>query len=128
VAQRIQVGRGTADLVDPDYSDVYLEIVTDMAEDLGLDPEDLVFLDDLRNNGERGAGLAVLREALREARAHGLVLVLLALSDHDQDRLRSWYLGTGLLLQVPTRRGRKLNVLMDREAAERLSTRLRVSA
>lgn len=106
VGVEVRVGAGSATIVDA-YWDCagYLELAEGAALLLGRGVDDLVFLDGLDNGGERGAGLAVLREAVRVARVRGRTLVVQARSERggegDQERLRSWYERTGLLEHVP---------------------------
>jgi hypothetical protein len=125
--KEIRVGKGSAQLVPWDENSIYEEITLDSVyENLELemsDLDDLVWLENLSNGGEKGAGLKVLKEALRVARAEKSVLMVFANSDSDQQKLIDWYLDTGLLVQVPTVRGTRLAaILMDKQSPLKVRT------
>jgi hypothetical protein len=64
------------------------------------------------------SGLEKARQTAQQAHA---VLVLLVRSESgDQDRLRDWYLKTGWLVRIPTRKGKVLaNWLVDKRCLPR---------
>lgn len=102
----VRAGAGSALVVDAYWEGMALhDFLSKVALLLDADVDDLAYLGDLDNGGERGAGLAVLRKALRVARARGYTLVVQARSesgdDADQGKLRTWYERTGLLKHVP---------------------------
>ena len=117
---RVTAGRGSAELVAYDSGNwIYDELADEVAEELGADPDDILFLDNLANGGEKGAGLKVLKKALATARSRRQILVLWANSEGNegQAKLVNWYLGTGLLERVPKRNGRLYaNLLMAKDA------------
>lgn len=118
----VHAGAGSALVVDLAYNDFYGNLAEDVAEHLRCDPDDLLFLENLRNGGERGAGRGALEAALALAREVGCRLVVFAQSEREdgQDKLRAWYESTGLLDHVKTRRGTYLsNVFVGRRARSR---------
>jgi len=94
VLTEIQQGRGSAKIVSPFYNDLYIDIIDDLVNYDDID--DYAFLEALTNGGETGAGLAVLTEAVKWCRQHGLILFVLVSSETDQEKLKTWYLETGL--------------------------------
>jgi hypothetical protein len=118
-------GKGSATLLQWDESDLYIDIAAEVVEQLELRYDDLAFLNNLRNGGEKGAGLRVLKKALQAARSKQQVLVVFVKSEAgDQNRLRDWYLKSGLLVQVPKRNGNRMaNILIDKEAPLTLRTK-----
>ena len=103
-SEKITWGKGSAKLVDVDFADVYEEIL----DNLGIDYEewsDYLFLEKLTNGGQKGAGLKVLELAIKKAkelRKQLLIFVLSKFEDSEerQEKLRNWYLSTGLLRQT----------------------------
>ena len=89
----VRDGAGSAKLVRWDYNDVYVDLSSEIEEVAEVDTDDLLFVEALRNGGERGAGLRVLERCVEAARSGGDVLVVLALSDQEggQGRLSAWY-------------------------------------
>lgn len=114
----ITSGKGHAELLeyeDWQDNDFYIEFGDDIAKNLNCDVEDITFLEDLANGGEKGAGLKVLQKALRYTQQQRNVLVLFVFSASGQDKLRDWYLKTGLLVQIPTKHNTTMaNWLIDK--------------
>lgn len=101
---RVRDGRASAQVLEFGESDLYDDLALELAADgLADDPEDLVFLEDLRNGGDVGAGRRLLREAAALAHADGRVLVAVAVAEspEDQPRLLRWY--GRLMYKVPGR-------------------------
>lgn len=116
---RIQAGAGSAKLVHWDYNSFYSSIADDLTESLTYEEDDYLFLEALTNGGEKGAGLKVLKRALERTRRDGKILAVVVLSKETvgQDKLRDWYLDTGLLEHVPTQRGTWFqNIFVDKQA------------
>jgi hypothetical protein len=112
----VRAGAGSALVVDLAYNDFYFDLAQDVSEHLRCDPDDLLFLENLQNGGEHGAGRSVLAAAIALARGVRRQLVVFAQSEREggQDKLRRWYESTGLVERVRTRRGTCLsNVFVD---------------
>ena len=97
--EEIRSGMGSCKLVDYEYSDVYADILDNLEiEEDALD--NYLFIEDLTNGGEKGAGFRTLKKAIERARELGATPLVFILSDENQEKLRDWYLSTGLLDQT----------------------------
>jgi len=115
VLDRLFNGRASALLVTHEYSPAYRAAVEEL---YGPNPSpdvtsSLVFLEGLSNGGQKGAGLAVLNQAIGWARKNQKLLVVYVQSlEGEHDRLLAWYLKTGWLMHAADRQGFRLKFIL----------------
>ena len=94
VTGEIRKGAGSATLGSARSSGYCCEMADNVSRLYDVRVEDIVFIKDLTNGGERGAGLKVLSAAMKRTRAAGktlLAVVEAQLQPTDTERLAAWY-------------------------------------
>ena len=100
---KVTFNKGSANLIFIERinkHDFYRDMLYNIGDALDCAVEDICFLDDLSNGGNKGDGLKALSKALIQAKKRNKVLVLLALSKNDHKKLYHWYVNTNLLKPI----------------------------
>lgn len=93
----LSYGSGSAFLLKWNDNRVVKQWSLDVCWQYNVKPQKLIWLDDLTNGGQKGAGLKVLELGLQQARQLNKILILCA---KGNQKLCDWYQSTNLLKLV----------------------------